>query len=64
MHLPCGLKTLARFMGLSPVEVDRERIHELSTDELHTYVASDAIITRELALRRWPTAAASIDSFG
>ena len=61
MHLPCGLKPLARLMGISPVEVDRERIHELSPQELHDYVASDAIITRELALRRWKTAQQSID---
>ncbi len=62
MHLPCGLKDLSRFVGLSPVEVDRERIHELSRDELHDYVASDAVMTRELTLRRWATAAACIDS--
>lgn len=62
MHLPCGLKSLARFVGLSPVEVDRERIHELSTEQLHAYVASDAVMTRELTLRRWKTAAAFIDA--
>ena len=62
MHLPCGLKALARLMGLSPVEVDREAIHELSREELHDYVASDAIITRLLALRRWETAKLSIDA--
>lgn len=62
LHLACGLKSLARFVGLSPIEVDRERIHELSRDELHEYVASDAIMTRELTLRRWSTAAAAIDS--
>ena len=62
MHLPCGLKALARLMGLSPVEVDREAIHELSREELHDYVASDAIVTRLLALRRWETAKLSIDA--
>lgn len=62
MHIPCGLKSLARFTGLSPVEVDRERIHELTTEELHAYVASDAIMTRELTLRRWNTAKRSIDT--
>ncbi len=61
MHLPCGLKSLAKFIGLSPVEVDRERIHDLTTQELHDYVASDAIMTRELALRRWNTAHRHID---
>lgn len=62
MHLPCGLKSLAKFVGLSPVEVDRERIHDLSAQELHDYVASDAIMTRELALRRWNTAHRHIDA--
>lgn len=61
MGLPCSLKALARFVGLAPVEVDRERIHDLSTKELHDYVASDAIMTRDLALRRWPTAQQHID---
>lgn len=61
MHMPCGLKSLARFVGLSPVEVDRQRIHELTTEELHAYVASDAVVTRELTLRRWQTAQACID---
>lgn len=62
MGLPCSLKMLARFVGLEPVEVDRERIHDLSTQELHDYVASDAIMTRDLALRRWPTALQHVDS--
>ena len=61
MHLPCGLKSLAKFVGLSPVEVDREHIHQLSRDELHEYVASDAVMTRELTLRRWNTAKRWID---
>ena len=62
LHLPCGLKMLARFVGLSPVEVDRKRVHDLTAQELHDYVASDAIMTRELALRRWQTAKQSIDA--
>ncbi len=61
VRLPCGLKNLARFVGMEPVEVDRELIHELAIDELHAYVASDAIATRELALRRWETAHRHID---
>lgn len=62
MGLPCGLKSLARFVGITPVEVERERIHELKTDELHAYVSSDAIITRQLALQRWATASRHIDA--
>lgn len=62
LGIPCGLKPLARMVGLTPVEVDAAAIHELSTQALHDYVASDAIVARELALRRWPTAQRAIDS--
>lgn len=61
LGLPCGLKQLSRFVGLHPVEVDRTKIHALSQHELAEYVASDAILTRELALRRWSTARLAID---
>lgn len=61
LNLPCGLKRVARMVGLEPVVVDREAIHKLSPDELAEYVASDAVLTRELALRRWPTASLAID---
>lgn len=62
LGLPCGLKPLSRLLGFHPVEVDRENIHDLSAEELSEYVASDAILTRELALRRWPTASRAIDA--
>lgn len=62
LGLPCGLKPLARMVGLQPVEVDRENIHALTPNELADYVASDAVLTRELALRRWANASRSIDS--
>lgn len=61
LGIPCGLKPLARFLGLAPVEVDASAIHTLSKDDIDAYVASDAEITRELALRRWPTASQAID---
>ncbi len=61
LGIPCGLKPLSRMLGLSPVEVDRTAIHELSAEQLNAYVASDAELTRELALRRWPTASRAID---
>lgn len=64
LGLPCGLKPLAKLLGLSPVEVDRAVIHELSPEQLVDYVASDAILARELAIRRWPTARLAIDDFG
>ncbi len=61
LHLPCGLKPLARMVGLQPVEVDRAAIHSLEPAHLDAYVASDATLTRELALRRWRTARLAID---
>jgi DNA polymerase family B, exonuclease domain len=56
--LPCGLKPLARFVGLPVVEVDREHIHELSELDRRVYVASDATLARALVLRRADWAAA------
>jgi len=56
VNLSCGLKPLAKFVGLPVVEVDRSRIHELSVEECRAYVASDAHLAREMVLRRWPTA--------
>jgi len=64
LRLSCGLKTMARFVGLTPVEVDRSAISLLSPAELHDYVASDAELARELVLRRWPACAAGVDVIG
>lgn len=50
--ISCGLKSVARFVGLHPIEVDRARIHELSRDALDEYVASDAELALELVRRR------------
>lgn len=61
LRLSCGLKAMARFVGLTPVEVDRSAISDLSATELHDYVASDAQLARELVLRRWPACAAGVD---
>lgn len=62
LHLSCGLKPLARLVGLPVVEVDRTRIHELSDATRRAYVASDAHLARALVLRRagWR---AAIDQF-
>lgn len=62
VRLPCGLKPLARLVGLPVVEVDRERIHELSEAERRAYVVSDAVLARALVHRRtgWT---AGIDQF-
>jgi DNA polymerase elongation subunit (family B) len=61
MRISCSLKSIARFVGLAPVEVDRERIHDLSREALHAYAASDARLARVLAERRWSTAARFVD---
>ncbi|MBK5221776.1 MAG: hypothetical protein JJE52_02650 [Acidimicrobiia bacterium] len=61
LRISCGLKSIARFVGLSVVEVDRERIHDLSQEALHAYASSDARLARVLAERRWASARRSID---
>lgn len=61
LRISCSLKSIARLVGLAPVEVDRERIHDLSREALHAYAASDARLARVLAERRWATAARRID---
>lgn len=50
--LSCGLKPLSRFVGLPVIEVDRERIHELSDADRRAYVASDARLACALVRRR------------
>ncbi len=61
LRISCSLKSIARFVGLAPIEVDRERIHDLSREALHAYAASDARLARVLAERRWATAARRVD---
>src|SRR5581483_373968 len=60
--LSCSLKSMARFFGLEPVEVDRARIHDLAPAELTRYVASDAALARRLAALRWHAAPPHLDS--
>ena len=52
LGISCSLKAIARLVGLTPVEVDRARIHDLTPDALAAYVASDARLARQLAERR------------
>jgi DNA polymerase elongation subunit (family B) len=52
LRISCGLKSIARLVGLTPVEVDRERIHELPRTVLDAYVCSDARLARQLSERR------------
>jgi DNA polymerase elongation subunit (family B) len=63
LRVSCALKSIARLVGLRAIEVDRERIHELSHEALHAYAANDARLARVLTERRWPTAARFVDRF-
>jgi DNA polymerase elongation subunit (family B) len=61
LRISCSLKSIARLVGLAPVEVDRTKIHDLSNEALHAYAASDARLARILTERRWATASRCID---
>lgn len=61
LRISCSLKSIARFVGLVPIEVDRTRIHDLSNEALHAYAASDARLARILTERRWGTASRCVD---
>jgi DNA polymerase elongation subunit (family B) len=61
LRVSCSLKSIARLVGLAPIEVDRARIHDLSREALHAYASSDARLARVLAERRMPGAARFID---
>jgi uncharacterized protein YprB with RNaseH-like and TPR domain len=61
LRISCSLKSIARLVGLAPVEVDRSRIHDLSNEALHAYAASDARLARILTERRWATASRFVD---
>ncbi len=61
LRVSCSLKSIARLVGLAPVEVDRTRIHDLSREALHAYASSDARLARVLTERRMPGASRFID---
>jgi DNA polymerase elongation subunit (family B) len=61
LRVSCSLKSIARLVGLVPLQVDRTRIHDLSHEVLHAYAASDARLARVLTERRWGTAARFAD---
>lgn len=61
LGLSCGLKPLARLVGLSPVELDRTTLHTQEPEEVAQYVASDARIAAELVRRRMPAALTMAD---
>ena len=64
LRMSCSLKSIARLVGLAPVEVDRTRIHDLSREALHAYASSDARLARVLTERRWSTAGRFVDRLG
>jgi uncharacterized protein YprB with RNaseH-like and TPR domain len=61
LRVSCSLKSIARLVGLAPLQVDRTRIHDLSREVLHAYAASDARLARVLTERRWGTASRFVD---
>jgi DNA polymerase elongation subunit (family B) len=61
LRVSCSLKSIARLVGFTPIDVDRTRIHDLSHEMLHAYAASDARLARVLTQRRWGTASRYID---
>ena len=64
LGLSCGLKAMARLVGLPPVEVDYEQLHTLGADQLGDYVASDARLAAQLVARRLPAVLSSVDRTG
>lgn len=63
-EVPTSLKPFAKALGMDAIEVDRTAMHELSRDERHDYVASDARLTWRIAgqaakvrVPPWPTLA-------
>lgn len=61
LRVSCSLKSIARLVGLAPIEVDRTRIHDLRPEALHAYASSDARLARVLTERRMPGATRFID---
>jgi uncharacterized protein YprB with RNaseH-like and TPR domain len=61
LRVSCSLKSIARLVGLAPLQVDRTHIHDLSREVLHAYAASDARLARVLTERRWGSAARFVD---
>lgn len=60
-NISWSLKPVARFNGLNPIEVDRVNMHLLTPQQERDYVASDAIVTRELKLLADDSADLTVD---
>lgn len=61
LPVSCGLKPMSRLVGMQPLQLDAERLHEYTSAEIDAYVASDASMTRALVVNRWPACAGFID---
>lgn len=61
LDVSCSLKSVAQLTGIPFVDADASRVHELEEAELRRYVASDARVARQLALKRWTTASRFVD---
>lgn len=61
LRVSCSLKSIARMVGLAPLEVDRSLVHELDREALHAYASSDARLARVLSERRWASASRFVD---
>jgi hypothetical protein len=61
LRVGCALKSIARLVGLMPLEVENSRIQQLSHEALHAHAANDARLARVLTERRWPAAARLVD---
>lgn len=61
LGVSCGLKAMARLVGLPLIEVDRSALHTLDDATVAAYVASDARLARALVARRLPAVLAATD---
>lgn len=62
LGISCGLKPLARLVGMDPIELDQSKLHLESEEAVAAYVASDAKTAVDLVMRRWPQAASVADA--
>lgn len=61
LRISCSLRSIARFVGLAPLEADRAHTRDLSNEALHASAASGARLARVLVERRWTVASRCID---
>ncbi len=61
LGMSCGLKSLSHLVGLQPLELDREHLHEVDPATLRRYVCSDARCAAALVERRMPAALLAAD---